>query len=288
VFAEIPGRQGRLKPIAAAFADTAHFDEPDMLKPGDATLLLISGHLEGTGNLSAERLFRFEAGRLTPIELGAWQRELASQLPAGLAVWKGIYPDYETMTAETPVWKEGDGNCCPTGGRALIHLALKDQRIALERFSLKLGAEFAQEDQPLAAPGAAKPGGPSPAICGAAIPLELDAASFSRGSPGDDPLARQTAEASAPGMIAKAFGRLCELELLAADQVAARVKRVVIGWAAGADEVDAAFSREPGQAGDLRVVWKWSGAAIPPQEEFRDGILCAFRPELSVCDQSEP
>ena len=288
VFVEIEGQPGRVRPIAAAYQDAGHFNEPEALRYGEQLLLLIPGHIEGTGNFNASRLFRQDAARLAPIDLAGWLGDLGAKLPAGLAVWKGVYPDFETMTADTPLWKEGDGNCCPTGGRALIHLALKGQSIVLDRFTVKLGKEFAQEDEIAVAAGTGqKPAAPPP-VCGKTVPMTIDEASFSNGLAREDPLARETAESAGPTLVGKAFDRLCELELISPEEVGAKVTRIVIGWAGAAEDVDAAFSREPDQKGLLRIVWKWYGSTLPPPQDFRDGILCAFRPDLSACDQSEP
>lgn len=56
---------------------------------------------------------------------------MASRLPKGLSVWKGMYPDWAKMTVATSLWREHDGNCCPTGGSAYATLALQGDRIVL-------------------------------------------------------------------------------------------------------------------------------------------------------------
>ncbi|HEX9521823.1 MAG TPA: hypothetical protein VF949_02575 [Reyranella sp.] len=64
-------------------------------------------------------------------DVTAWHDELARRLPNGLVILKGVYPDYETMTAETPVWLEQDGPQCAEGGRANVELQWRGDRIAV-------------------------------------------------------------------------------------------------------------------------------------------------------------
>lgn len=129
---------GQLTPLVVAAVDSAHFAAPHFARSG--RLLVIPGHLEGTGNFNAALLYVVESdGRLRDIDTESWLEELQRRLPNGMGAWKGIYPDLETMTAETPIWKSGDGNCCPTGGRAFIRLELKDRRLAIADLRFEKG-----------------------------------------------------------------------------------------------------------------------------------------------------
>lgn len=72
----------------------------------------------------------------------SWLSDLGHRLPKGLAVWKGVYPDYAKMNADTPLWREKvDGNCCPTGGEAKIDLQWQGDRIALRGFRIGKSTE---------------------------------------------------------------------------------------------------------------------------------------------------
>jgi uncharacterized protein len=132
-----------LVPLVLTAVDTAHFDAPHLAQAGH--LLVIPGHLEGTGNFNAELVYRLGSdGQLHEVDTESWLMELPRRLPKGLGAWKGVYPDYDTLTAETPLWKEGDGNCCPTGGRAFIRLDLRNRRLAIVDVRTKLGEAAAQ------------------------------------------------------------------------------------------------------------------------------------------------
>ena len=84
----------------------------------------------------------------------SWLADLAPQLPGDRAVWKGVYPDYSTMTAETPLWRLGDANACPTGGRANIVLGWSFDRVVLRSVQVERAGECG-EPTPYIRPGSA-------------------------------------------------------------------------------------------------------------------------------------
>jgi hypothetical protein len=50
------------------------------------------------------------------------------------------------MTASTPLWKTGEGNCCPTGGRADIKLRLVGKMLVIDRLKVTRGADAADQE----------------------------------------------------------------------------------------------------------------------------------------------
>ena len=128
------------KIVASAGDESAHYDAPLIITHASGTLLRLRGWMEGTGNLSAEALFISRDGAWRKIDIDAWQSRLAAQLPKGLGVWKGVYPDYRTMTASTPLWRASDGNCCPSGGRADVRLRLQNDKLVLESVRVRRDA----------------------------------------------------------------------------------------------------------------------------------------------------
>lgn len=89
----------RLTPIATAAADVAHYAAPSLLSSPAGQLLLIPGHLEGTGNFNAGILYRREGEAFLEIDTQSWLADLERRLPQGWGAWKGIYPDYGTFRA---------------------------------------------------------------------------------------------------------------------------------------------------------------------------------------------
>jgi uncharacterized protein len=133
----------RLAPIVAAATDTAYYGEPSLIASPVGRLLVIPGHLDGTGNINIGLVYLYDGSPLRDIDTESWQRDLGRRLPHGWAVWKGIYPRYRTLTASTPIWQTTDGNCCPTAGRADIRLKLQDRHLVIDDLKITKGAEAA-------------------------------------------------------------------------------------------------------------------------------------------------
>jgi uncharacterized protein len=146
VFKAIGGKPGSLTPLTVVFDDTSHYEAPYLNGAATPHWLLIPGHVDGTGNFNAEAMYLYDNDRLEDVDTLSWQTDLGHRLPKGMAVWKGVYPNYDTMTAETPIWKDGDGNCCPTGGRAFVTLSLIGHRLKLTHVAIKLGEAAARPD----------------------------------------------------------------------------------------------------------------------------------------------
>ena len=129
---------GALHLLFAPKNDGGRFDTPKILHTRFGDLLHLPGWEEGTGNFNRERLFVWRNDHWRDIDTTAWLATLQQQLPKGLGAWKGIFPDYTTMSATTPLWRASDGNCCPTSGKeAVITLSLSGDRIAFESVRLR-------------------------------------------------------------------------------------------------------------------------------------------------------
>jgi uncharacterized protein len=121
VYRTIPGKAGMLIPLVALASEGAHYQAPDIHTTPVARWMIIPGELEGTGHLNAETIYLIGKGGLEDVDADGWLQDLGRRLPKGMTANKGIFPDYRTMTAETPLWRSGDGNCCPTGGPRVRH-----------------------------------------------------------------------------------------------------------------------------------------------------------------------
>lgn len=122
---------GKLQPVMWDATDSAHFASPTFYATPRGALLELPGDIEGTGDFNAGSLYHEVDGHWHEIDVRSWLRTLAARLPKGREVWKGIYPDWKQMTAETPLWRPHDGNCCPSGGSAHVTLELRGDAIVL-------------------------------------------------------------------------------------------------------------------------------------------------------------
>ena len=130
VLAETAPGQGI--PLFWPGSDSAYFGAPLVFAHPAGALLDLPGNLDGTGHFSAETLYAWHGGAWREVDIESWAGAMGRRLPAGLEVWKGVYPDWKTMTAQTPLWRAGDGNCCPSGGMAYVNLGLRGEVVVLE------------------------------------------------------------------------------------------------------------------------------------------------------------
>ncbi len=130
IFEHLPA--GALRPILISGDDPAfEYAKPAIQHAGGRVVLHVPASESGTGNFNRELLYAWADDQWHDIDVTSWLDELAHRLPKGLGVWKGVYPDYAAMTADTPLWREHDGPTCPEGGRAHIGLQWRGDRIAV-------------------------------------------------------------------------------------------------------------------------------------------------------------
>ncbi len=109
-----------------------YYEKPEIIQIGKTTMMVLKIVIDGTGSGNASEYFSWQDHKWVPIESESWQQELRTKIPAGLQIWRGIWPDFGTMTAETGLYKPTDANCCPTGGRAKIDLALENNQFVFK------------------------------------------------------------------------------------------------------------------------------------------------------------
>lgn len=106
-------------------------------------LLHIAGYTGGTGAYNADRLYRWgDLGHAVyregwkPVDMRAWFETIGEKLPAELEIWKGVQYAFDDpwsgIIARTDLWRPDDGNCCPTGGSAVIDFDIEDDRLVVK------------------------------------------------------------------------------------------------------------------------------------------------------------
>jgi hypothetical protein len=109
-----------------------YFVKPEILQNGAGLLLVLPITVDGTGHGNQSEYYLREAGGWAPIEAETWLSELRTRIPAGLEIWKGVWPDLRTMRAEARLYRADDANCCPTGGIARIRLAIRSKQLMID------------------------------------------------------------------------------------------------------------------------------------------------------------
>jgi hypothetical protein len=109
-------------------------DRLEVMKVGNnEDLLAYSTTMSGTGHFTQDWYFVLENGIPKSIHYRTvLADELKKILPANSGVWKGRGFNAETFVFSQSVWKQGDANCCPTGGSVEVVLGLEKNRFVVE------------------------------------------------------------------------------------------------------------------------------------------------------------
>ena len=113
---------------------TCIYRKPEIIKNSIGRFMYVPISESGSGdyNHSEYYLWRPNANDGVSINSESWGEDFWKRIPSGLSVRKGIWPDIRTMTAEASLYREGDANCCPTGGTAFIKFTLKDNQFVVD------------------------------------------------------------------------------------------------------------------------------------------------------------
>jgi hypothetical protein len=131
ILAPLDGSEDRWLPIAAAYNAHIDFAAPDVANSPYGELMMLAGAADAPGDEGASYLYRFAGGTLEDIDDRGWLDTLKSRLPDGMRVEPGIATDYTKMSAVAVIAKS-ESTCCPVGGRAIITLAIEDQRVVVK------------------------------------------------------------------------------------------------------------------------------------------------------------
>jgi hypothetical protein len=112
---------------------------PQIVSHEGRTILYLPIEVDGTGHFNESEYYLREAGVWQRIEAEGWKEELKRRIPAGLGLWKGIWPDVTTLKAEAGLYRDSDANCCPSGGTARIQLAIRRRRFVIESVTIEPG-----------------------------------------------------------------------------------------------------------------------------------------------------
>lgn len=122
---------GTAKLIGWSF-DGVVYEPPRMTQDG---MIWVPGRRAGTGDGNADLLFKWDVDSASwqDIELESWRDALPAKLPKGFGIWKGVEYDFEGMAATSKLWRDKDGNCCPSGGAALLEFAIDRRSLVLRQ-----------------------------------------------------------------------------------------------------------------------------------------------------------
>lgn len=140
--------------FGAGLPGESWFDAPVLVETQDhGALVFIRRKFVGTAALIVDYVFVVAQGQLRALEPTydpetdrGVVRDLADLLPDGLAIWKGVAIDYETLSGRSALWRPEDANCCPTGGTLEFSLRFNDDRTAFAVRDFRIVADATTAD----------------------------------------------------------------------------------------------------------------------------------------------
>lgn len=108
------------------------YEKPEIITNPFGSFLIIPIHLDGTGagNLSEYYVSDKKSETWRSLDANSWLGEI--RIPTGFSINKGVWPDLKTMTAEAYLYRSGDANCCPTGGKVQLKLGIRNERLFIK------------------------------------------------------------------------------------------------------------------------------------------------------------
>ena len=116
---------GRFLPVMY-FSPFTKIDRLEIVKSGDRQVLGYSSRISGSGGQIDEWYFILDRGIPKSVKYRpAVEAELKKILPEHWDTRGGNF-ELRTLTFSSPIWKEEDARCCPTGGSVKVELGIKD------------------------------------------------------------------------------------------------------------------------------------------------------------------
>jgi hypothetical protein len=111
---------------------TLLYKKPEIIQSPAGTLLYLPIMVDGTGAGNESEYYQLGTTGWESIDASEWLKDLQQRIPGGLQIWKGVWPNVESMQAEAGLYRDGDANCCPTGGTARIQLAIRSRQFIID------------------------------------------------------------------------------------------------------------------------------------------------------------
>jgi hypothetical protein len=115
---------GRFKLLKRLESENGFFDKPAFAWTKDRThLLQITEIMYGTGVFTEDHVYYLDFEDVEPkleeVEFVPASESFKPYLAKGEGVWKGVYSRLtdDGFFFDFCIWKDGDGNCCPSAGR---------------------------------------------------------------------------------------------------------------------------------------------------------------------------
>ncbi len=102
-----------------------------IINTGKEPVLVSKINIPASGNPFYEKYFVIDPDNGLPdtLDMSLITSTLKELLPAKHGIWKGGAFNLENLSYISPIWKDEDGNCCPTGGRVEIKFSINNGKL---------------------------------------------------------------------------------------------------------------------------------------------------------------
>jgi hypothetical protein len=128
------GMSGDDMKLVTAHQVWGYFIPPDMVENSDDGVVFhIAGNVGGKGN--ADFVLVRTKEKWIKIDMDRWFEQVNAMLPAGFAIRQSVKIDLRELFASSPVWREGDGECCASGGTVKIDYIIRAGVLMVNRLA---------------------------------------------------------------------------------------------------------------------------------------------------------
>ena len=99
-----------------------------------STLLVLPDFQHGSGGYVHDHAYVLEQPENIwhEIDVNKWEEDIEARLPSGLTPSRGHSVDYNQGIGQVFLAHNTDPHCCPSGGRAVARLTIRDRRLAID------------------------------------------------------------------------------------------------------------------------------------------------------------
>ncbi len=134
-------RPGAPRLIGWSF-EGVNYEAPKLTEDGK---LWVPGSMAGSGGGNADLLYVKRGETWVEIETTSWRDTLEDRLPKGFSAWQGIDYDFNGMGGRSPLWRDSDANCCPSGGSMTLGFSIKGTSLMLDEVDPDIVEKWAVE-----------------------------------------------------------------------------------------------------------------------------------------------
>lgn len=141
VFNRVPEKDGLFQLVAWDVEQDSFAGKPELAtNPKAGAFLRLPMMTSGSSGADLGVILHRESPDRPWRQLNAsgWFSALAKRIPAGSMAKSGYDLNLATLVATVTFARDSDGNCCPTGGKGAVHLALRGDQLIIDDVDWKI------------------------------------------------------------------------------------------------------------------------------------------------------